>query len=308
MQGKAPSTIKKYSGAYSRWNRWASSRDEVPTLPAKPIHVALYLAYLTQTANTPSPVEEAVNALSWVHRMATVEDVTAHPLVVQVLAGAKRMLAHKTSKKEPLTPEHLRVLVEKFGSENATLADIRALTFCLLAFAGFFRFDEMARIRLCDIAIHVDHMELFVESSKTDQLRQGATVVIARTDTRLCPVAMLQRYMHMANIVLDGSEQFLFRGITYTKNGSKLREKSTRGISYTTIREAVLQKLEVIGLDKRQYGLHSLRAGGASAAANAGVPDRMFKRHGRWRSENAKDGYVRDSLSSRLQVSQNLGL
>ena len=64
MQGKAPSTIKKYSGAYSRWNRWASSRDEVPTLPAKPIHVALYLAYLTQTANTPSRVEEAVNALS----------------------------------------------------------------------------------------------------------------------------------------------------------------------------------------------------------------------------------------------------
>ena len=109
----------------------------------------------------------------------------------------------------------------------------------------------------------------------------------------------------MANIVLDGSEQFLFRGITHTKNGSKLREKSTRGISYTTIREAVLQKLEAIGLDKRQYGLHSLRAGGASAAANAGVPDRMFKRHGRWRSENAKDGYVRDSLSSRLQVSES---
>ena len=81
MQGKAPSTIKKYSGAYSRWSRWASSRDEVPT---KPIHVALYLAYFTQTANTPSPVEEAVNALSCVHRMATVEDVTVHPLVVQV--------------------------------------------------------------------------------------------------------------------------------------------------------------------------------------------------------------------------------
>ena len=211
------------------------------------MHTALYLAYLTQTANTPSPVEEAVKAQSWVHRMATVEDVTAHPLVVQVLAGAKWILADKTSIKELLTLEQLHAFVEKFGSENATLADIRALTFYLLAFAGFFRFDEMEKFRLCDIAIHVDHMEQFFESSKTHQLRQGA---IARTDTRLCSVAMLQRYMRMANIVLDGSEQFLFRGITHTTKSCKLSEKSTCESSYTTITVAVLQKIEAIGLDK----------------------------------------------------------
>ena len=35
--------------------------------------------------------------------------------------------------------------------------------------------------------------------------------------------------------------------------------------------------------------MHSLRAGGATAAANAGVPDRLFKRHGRWKSESAKE-------------------
>ena len=48
--------------------------------------------------------------------------------------------------------------------------------------------------------------------------------------------------------------------------------------------------------------------GGATAAANAGVQDRMFKRHGRWVSENAKDGYVKDNLDSRLLVSQSLGI
>ena len=56
----------------------------------------------------------------------------------------------------------------------------------------------------------------------------------------------------------------LVRGIINTKNGTELRDK----------------KLEAIGLDKRQYGLHSLRAGGASAAANTGVPDSLFKHHG----------------------------
>ena len=46
-----------------------------------------------------------------------------------------------------------------------------------------------------------------------------------------------------------------------------------------------------------------------TAATNAGVPDRLFKRHaGRWASESAKDGYVQDSLSSRLSVSKALGI
>ena len=51
-----------------------------------------------------------------------------------------------------------------------------------------------------------------------------------------------------------------------------------------------------------------MRSGGATAAANAKVLDRIFKRHGHWKSENAKDGYVKDSLESRLVVSKNIGL
>ena len=70
----------------------------------------------------------------------------------------------------------------------------------------------------------------------------------------------------------------------------------------------ILEKISAIGLDPKRFGLHSLRSGGASAAANAGVPDRMIKRHGRWHSENAKDGYVKDSLEECLLVSQKLGL
>ena len=71
-------------------------------------------------------------------------------------------------------------------------------------------------------------MELFIESSKTDQLRQGATVVIARSGTCLCPVGMLERYLCTAAVKLDKSEQFLFRGIIHSKNGSRLRVNGGR--------------------------------------------------------------------------------
>ena len=50
--------------------------------------------------------------------------------------------------------------------------------------------------------------------------------------------------------------------------------------------------------------MHSFTARGATAAANNGVSDRLFKQHGRWKSETAKDVYVFDSEEVRLQVSQ----
>ena len=136
--------------------RWAVGHQEVSPFPAKPTHVALYLSYLTQKAKTATPLEEAVSALLWAHCMATVENVTCHPLVVQVLAGAKKLLAHK-AKKEPLRPDHLAALVENFGTKDASLADIRALTFRLLGFAGFLRFDELSKLRICDITMSEDY-------------------------------------------------------------------------------------------------------------------------------------------------------
>jgi len=68
-----------------------------------------------------------------------------------------------------------------------------------------------------------------------------------------------------------------------------------------------LSALETLGLNKKYFGLHSLRSGGATAAAAAKVEDRLFKKHGRWRTDKAKDGYVKENISERLSVTQNIG-
>ena len=76
----------------------------------------------------------------------------------------------------------------------------------------------------------------------------------------------------------------------HTSKGEKLHKSG--GLSYTRLRELLLAKIRQLGWDPAVFGMHSLRAGGATAAANAGIPDRLFKRHGRWKSETAKDGYI----------------
>ena len=53
------------------------------------------------------------------------------------------------------------------------------------------------------------------------------------------------------------------------------------------VRENVIEGLT--GEETKLFGLHSLRAGGGTAAVNLRVNDRLFKKHGRWKSEKVKD-------------------
>ena len=75
-----------------------------------------------------------------------------------------------------------------------------------------------------------------------------------------------------------------FRFLHFHKVTSSYSLSSTDMSYNTRTREIVLQAFAELGCPKHLFGLHILRTGGASAAANAGVSDRLFKRHFRWRT------------------------
>lgn len=152
-----------------------------------------------------------------------------------------------------------------------------------------------------------DHVCIYIRSSKTDIYHEGKNCIIARTGKKTCPVTLLERYIDMSNIT-DGSHDFIFRSVSYCKSTNSYKLKGVNHLSYTRVREIVLNLFSAIDLDKKKIGVHSLRSGGATAAANFGIPDRLFKRHGRWLSEKAKDGYIKDEFSKPLSVSQNKGI
>jgi len=302
LQSRATSTTRKYLGAFKRWKIWATSY-QLQAFPVEATDLALYLQHLGETKASKSAVEEAVNSLAWAHSMAGIPSPTTSPFIQTTLEGHPRALAKPVCKKAPFTVEMLQAVVRD-AKETNTLSSLRLAAICLISFAGFLRFDELANIRPCDLEISKDHLTIQIPRSKTDQLRQGNEVVVARTSSETCPVAMLETYIQRGGIQMDSSQK-LFRPIS---NGrcEKLRESG--GITYSRMRELLKQKLVELGFNPADFSLHSLRAGGATAAAAAGVPDRVFKRHGRWKSETAKDGYIEDSLHKRLSVTQNLGL
>ena len=116
---------------------------------------------------------------------------------------------------------------------------------------------------------------------------------------------MIRHYVKIANIP-KVSEEFIFRGLTYFSKSKvyKLRKKN-KSLSYIRFREIVLKVLSDIGLNREKFSLHGLRARGNTAAANAGIKDRLFKRHG---SETVKDDYIEDNLKELLSVLLSLGI
>lgn len=85
---------------------------------------------------------------------------------------------------------------------------------------------------------------------------------------------------------------------------------SNKQLSYTRARECILNKLKIVAPDLN-LGTHSLRASGASVAANADqndINERCLLRHGRWKSEVSKNGYISDSVEKRLSVTKKLKL
>lgn len=307
LGAKADSTTERYSRAFDKFRLWAASYKEISVLPSNYLSVATYLEFLLQSNSSYSALEAALYGIRWAHNLYGFSNPCESNLVKGILESAKRSLSGPVVKKEPVTPEMISKICQKFASVYASLSDLRTAAICVTAYAGFLRFNELAFLRCCDVKFcDGKYVELFIAKSKTDIYRNGNVVVLAKTGHITCPFSLLSRYVQVARIDLSSNLKF-FRTLHFFRSKGCYSLRST-GISYTRAREVVLDAFSQLGFPSKLFGLHSLRSGGATAAANAGVNDRLFKRHGRWRSDKAKDGYVKDNLDVLLSVSKSLEL
>ena len=102
----------------------------------------------------------------------------------------------------------------------------------------------------------------------------------------------LEHYIAAADVDLN-EDLPLFRALSSPRSVTKVWR---HGLSYIRAREIIKDGFTDT-TDVPSISLHSLRAGGAATAANAGIANRLFKRHGRWQSENATGSYVKDNFS-----------
>ena len=145
---------------------------------------------------------------------------------------------------------------------------------------SFLRFREVVKLRHCDININKTFLSIFIEKSMTGVYQEGSWVYLTKLNSALCPIEFVSLYFKKGNIREVTYFKRIFRGIITTKFHSKLRT-CDKHVSYTCVRENVLEELTNIGAETKLFCLHSLRAGGATAAENLGVNHRLFKKYGR---------------------------
>lgn len=303
INSRSDNTAKSYYYSFNRWSSFAKKHG-FDVLPAQPVQIALFITHLMDSGATHNTINSIIYSIKWVHGMCNKNDPTNNSYIVSLQESAKRAVRPLKQKKDPVSIEMLLELCNMYLDNNDLLV-VRDLTMILLSFAGFLRFDEVSSLLCSDVKIECDYLFLFIRKSKTDQYRNGNEVLIAKGETIACPFSMFNRYVELSGVNLD-SDFYIFRPIFRSKGTCKLIYKNKK-LSYTAARESIVSRLRLVSKGLR-LGLHSMRSGGATAAANSDINDRVWKRHGRWKSDSSKDGYVVDSVDKRLQVSKNLGL
>ena len=310
INAKAKSTSKRYIYEIQKFHKWckASSLEPVP-----PFSVAVIISYLNKVysdSNSYSTLILSHSALKWFHSFLPdiLDNPLDSPLCKMMLESAKRT-KNPVKKKQPLSSNMLRDIIDKYGSLSASLKDLRTATLCSLGFVGFFRYNELSNISLSHLNFFPKYLRIFVPQAKNDVYREGNYVYINRLNNNYCPVALLERYIQFAKLDLR-SDELLFRQVSFHESSNSYTLRSQK-LSYTRCRELFKSCLKELGYNEREFGLHSLRSGGATSAVRNSTGDlseRLLKLHGRWKSDIAKDMYILEDIDKRLSVSNNLGL
>ena len=243
-------------------------------------------------------MNSAVYSVSWVHRKSGYQEPSEYPVVKQVVDAARRILARPAERKEPLSSVLVRKVISRI--EKGNLGDLQLAALFCVGFFGFLRWDDLRHLSVDSFYFADSHVAIFLEKRKNDQFREGSWVFVARCNTPPCPVEIIEKCLSIAN---HSKGSPLFRRVLHTRGGVRLRKEA---MSYSRAKELIKKELGKEGLDPTKFGIHSLRSGGASAAAALGVPDRLFQRHGGWRSGKARNNYIKESLDSLLLVTQSI--
>ena len=286
MCSRSGSTAKSYMHSFDRWRKFII-RHGHSDIPAQPVHIALYISHLLDNGASHSTVSSAIYSIKWMHEISGLTDPTDISFVKSLQESSKRITARPVQRKDPVDSRLLQSLCEMYKNSTDLLV-LRNLTMILIEFSGFLRYDELSALKCVDITVETEYLKIFIHRSKTDQLREGSEILISKGITCACPYSMFLRFVSAAKIDLS-SEHFIFKPIFRSSGIAKFIHKNKK-LSYTAARQNIVTLLKKVA-PNLNIGLHSLRSGGATAAANFGVNERCLQRHGRWKSTSSKNMY-----------------
>ncbi|XP_021342874.1 uncharacterized protein LOC110443160 isoform X3 [Mizuhopecten yessoensis] len=254
--------------------------------------VGNFVAHLFSNKYSPATIATHVSAISYVHKILGLEDMTHSFLIRKMLKGCQKMKGVSDSRL-PITKDILYKIVNAL---NFVVSDpqIRLLlrTLFLLAFNAFMRLGEL----VCK------------SYSESDKVLQRSDVSIAESDEQGPAVNMVLRHfknntdhqpisLHL--VAKDGAllycpvravKQYL--SVFSHTDGPFFQMANGLPVTYVFVTQRLTEVISFVGLDPTLFKGHSFRIGAATEAAKMGYSESVIQRMGRWNS-NAVQRYIR---------------
>lgn len=280
---RAPRTRDAYAGEWKSFVAWTRVQA-LASLPAEGPTVALYLAALADRGRRPAGIEVALAAIVQAHRLAGHTSPREHAAVREVRSGIRRTVGVAPQRQAaPLLAADLRRVVEALPESLLGARDRALLLLCWLA--GLRR-SELVALDVTDVRETGDGIEVLLRRSKTDQEGEGRKIGVPwGSAPTTCPVRALRAWREASGRT-DGA---LFVGLT--RHGRTTGER----LDGRDVARIVQRSASRAGLDASVLSGHSLRAGLATSAAQAGKSERAIMRQTGHRSVTMVRRYIRDA-------------
>lgn len=206
------------------------------------------------------------------------------PIVRRTLQGCKRLNPKAITRKRPLDYGDLRKLTDTLTPQSP-YDDVLFVTLVLTGFYSLMRLgelvvpDQLAKrnfnkiIRRTSLKINNTQYQFLLPAHKADRFFEGNTILIQSTNSAPDAIPIMLRYLRQRDERFPHHPQLF------------LRQDGT-----VPAREFFMRRIK--SALEGDVGGHSMRSGGATALAIAGVPDNRIQAMGRW-SSDAYQQYIR---------------
>jgi integrase len=192
--------------------------------------------------------------------------------------------------------EDLRRLVAEIEDD---LVGVRDRALLLVGWAGALRRSELVALRVEDLEFAEGGVVMQIRKSKTDQDGRGQEIgVPCGSSDDVCPVTALREWLGEAGI----SAGPVFRKIDQWGN------VGVNALHPGTVADIVKKRVSVLGLDPSLFSGHSLRAGLATSAAQAGASELTIMAQTRHASSAMVKRYIRRGNLFRTNAATVAGL
>jgi site-specific recombinase XerD len=310
-RAKGDGTRRAYRSAWRSFEAWCRDLGREP-LAADPDTIAMYVVRCADQGFAVSSIRVHLAAIRTAHLLAGLSVDLRHPRLAMVVEGITRAKGTRPRRQAaPAVPGVLRLMIAARPAPDTPLG-ARDRAMLLLGFGAALRRSELVALTLGDVeTVPGRGLRVLVRRSKTDQHGAGQAIAVwANPDQPgVCPLAVLETWLAHRREAADldwtasataRAERPLFCAVT------KAGRVTGTGLSDKAVVRLVKQAAADAGLDPERFSGHSLRAGLATAAGDAGAGLAELMRQTRHKSTEVALGYLRPADLWRNNVTEKV--